>query len=114
MWSKLTISVTFGIYGKKWLFYRNFHNIILKCLLFLLFLVQLVIAQSALSCLSCATEVQIAQAQPPSPITGKSSLESFPLLSQEENLLGRKPQEPEKEEEDIAQIHGCSKALAYA
>lgn len=33
--------------------------------------------------------------------TGKALQNFVPLLSQEENLLGRKPQEPEKEEEDI-------------
>lgn len=72
MWSKLTISVTFGTYGEKWLFYRNhFRNIILKCLLFLLFFIQLIIAQSALSCLSCATKVWIAEAQPPAPLLEK-------------------------------------------
>lgn len=90
-----------------------FHNIILKCLL-LLFFVQLNCLVSSHTFFMPQKEVLIAQAQLPNPTTGKALQNLVPLLSQEENLLGRRSQEPEKEEEDMAWIHSCSKTIPYA
>jgi len=82
-------------------FYRNtFHNILLKYLLFLLYFVQLLLRQLS-HAFPLPKEVWIAQAQPPSPITGKALQNLVPLMSQEENLPIKEIQEPEEEDEDI-------------